>query len=138
MIFNSSNSSSKQRRNAVFEMNNEERNGLKVFLREHIKSKQPKEWKQIRVEFLNDKTPELRISFWEHSKKINQRENDEEKRSLMVFLPLPTNQIEKNKMNKLLYDKHQEDRWMAKHLISQFSIMNFTIGNEWLTVWKIK
>lgn len=43
MIFNSSNSSSKQRRNAVFEMNNEERNGLKVFLREHIKSKQPKE-----------------------------------------------------------------------------------------------
>ena len=63
MIFNSSNSSSKQRRNAVFEMNNEERNGLKVFLREHIKSKQPKEWKQIRVEFLNDKTPELRISF---------------------------------------------------------------------------
>ena len=43
MVFNSSASSSKQRRNAVCEMNSDERNGLKVFLREHVKSKQPNE-----------------------------------------------------------------------------------------------
>ena len=53
MVFNSSLSNSKQRRNAVCETHPDERNGLKVFLQKYLKLKQQghKDWQDIRTMF---------------------------------------------------------------------------------------